>query len=395
MREVVIASACRTGLGKFQGCLASAKATDVVAAGVAEAIRRAGVKPGQVDEVLMGVVLQSGLGQNPARQALIGAGIPSTVGATTINKVCGSGLKSVMIAAQAIKAEDADVIVAGGMENMSQCPYLVRSARNGFRLGHGQIDDAMVADGLWDVYNDYHMGNTAELAAKEYGVSREAQDEYALKSQQKASEAQKAGRFSKEIFHFEVKARKKSFEFSEDEGIRHDISLEGLAKLRPAFVRDGGSVTAGNASTINDGASALVLTHREYARAHDLPILASIEGYATGGMDPQWVMMAPVPAVESLLKKTETSKDQVDLFEINEAFAAAAVAVTQKLDLDLQKVNVNGGAIALGHPIGASGARILTTLLYALEDRNLSTGVAALCLGGGNAVAMQVKRSQS
>jgi acetyl-CoA C-acetyltransferase len=395
MREVVIASACRTGLGKFQGSLASVKATELGAAAVREALQRAGVNPDQVDEVLMGVVLQAGLGQNPARQALIGAGIPSSVGATTINKVCGSGLKSVMMAAQAIKAGDADLIVAGGMENMSQSPYLVRSARNGFRLGHGQIDDSMVADGLWDVYNDYHMGNTAELAAKEYGISREAQDEYALKSQKKASAAHEAGRFAKEIFPFEVKLKKKSFEFSEDEGIRHDISLEGLAKLRPAFVRDGGTVTAGNASTINDGASALVLTHRDYARSHNLPILASIEGYATGGMDPEWVMMAPVPAVETLLKKTGTNRDQIDLFEINEAFAAASVAVTQKLELDLSKVNVNGGAIALGHPIGASGARILTTLLFALEDRNLSTGIAALCLGGGNAVAMQVKRSQS
>ena len=392
MSKVVIASACRTAMGKFQGSLSSIKATNLGAMVVKEAIERAKVRPEWIDEVIMGVVLQAGLGQNPARQALIHAGIPNSVGATTINKVCGSGLKSVMLAAQAIKAGDAKCIIAGGMENMSQAPYMLRKARNGFRMGHGNMEDLMVADGLWDVYNDFHMGNTAELVSQEYGITREEQDAYALASQNKASQAQKDGIFEKEIVSVEVKSRKSSFLFDTDEGIRHDASLGGFAKLRPAFVKDGGTVTAGNASTINDGASALVVCCSEFAKEKNLSVLAEIKSYATGGMAPEWVMMAPVPAIQSALEKAKLSTEQIDLYEINEAFAAASIAIGKKLDLDMQKVNVNGGAIALGHPIGASGARILTTLIHAMEQRRAKLGLAGLCLGGGNAVAMVIEK---
>ena len=393
MSKVVIASACRTAMGKFQGSLSTVKSTDLGAVVVKEAIQRANIQPEWVDEVIMGTVLQAGLGQNPARQALIHAGIPNSVAATTINKVCGSGLKSVMLAAQAIKAGDAKCIVAGGMENMSQAPYMLRKARNGFRMGHGHMEDLMVADGLWDVYNDFHMGNTAELVSKEYDISREAQDAYALSSQNKASQAQKEGKFDKEIVGVEVKSRKSSFLFDTDEGIRHDASLEGFAKLRPAFVKDGGSVTAGNASTINDGASALVVCSSDFAEDKQLPVLAEIKSYATSGMAPEWVMMAPVPAIQSALEKAGLDSAQIDLFEINEAFAAASIAIGKKLDLDMQKVNVNGGAIAIGHPIGASGARILTTLIHAMEQRQAKLGLAGLCLGGGNAVAIVIEKN--
>ena len=392
MNKVVIASACRTAMGKFQGSLSTVKSTDLGAVVVKEAIQRANIQPDWVDEVIMGTVLQAGLGQNPARQALIHAGIPNSVAATTINKVCGSGLKSVMLAAQAIKAGDAQCIIAGGMENMSQAPYMLRKARNGFRMGHGHMEDLMVADGLWDVYNDFHMGNTAELVSKEYEISREAQDAYALSSQNKASKAQKEGKFEKEIVGVEVKSRKKSYLFDTDEGIRHDASIEGFAKLRPAFVKDGGSVTAGNASTINDGASALVVCSSDFAEDKQLPVLAEIKSYATSGMAPEWVMMAPVPAIQSALEKAGLKHTEIDLYEINEAFAAASIAIGRKLDLDMQKVNVNGGAIAIGHPIGASGARILTTLIHAMEQRQAKFGVAGLCLGGGNAVAMVIEK---
>ena len=393
MSKVVIASACRTAMGKFQGSLSTVKSTDLGAVVVKEAIQRANIQPEWVDEVIMGTVLQAGLGQNPARQALIHAGIPNSVAATTINKVCGSGLKSVMLAAQAIKAGDAKCIVAGGMENMSQAPYMLRKARNGFRMGHGHMEDLMVADGLWDVYNDFHMGNTAELVSKEYDISREAQDAYALSSQNKASQAQKEGKFDKEIVGVEVKSRKSSFLFDTDEGIRHDASLEGFAKLRPAFVKDGGSVTAGNASTINDGASALVVCSSDFAEDKQLPVLAEIKSYATSGMAHEWVMMAPVPAIQSALEKANLDSAQIDLFEINEAFAAASIAIGKKLDLDMQKVNVNGGAIAIGHPIGASGARILTTLIHTMEQRQAKLGLAGLCLGSGNAVAIVIEKN--
>lgn len=394
MRELVIVSACRTAIGKFQGTLATVNAPKLGSVVIKEALKRAGCKTDMVDEVLMGVVLQAGMGQNPARQALIQAGVPETVGATTINKVCGSGLKAVMMAAQAIRAEDANLIVAGGMENMSLSPYLLRKARSGFRLGHGSIDDSMVADGLWDVYNDFHMGNTAELVAKEYSISRSEQDFYAASSQNKASRAQKDGLFQKEITPVEIQGRKETITFDTDEGIRHDATPEGLGSLKPAFQPGTGTVTAGNASTINDGASALIITHREFAKQQGLPILATIKGYATGGMAPEWVMMAPVPAIHNVLNKTGHTLAEIDLFEINEAFAAASIGLIRKLELDESKVNVNGGAIALGHPIGASGARILTTLLYAMEQRDKKLGLAALCLGGGNAVAMIVQRGE-
>ncbi len=394
MREIVIASACRTPMGKFQGGLCSVKATELGAHVIKHALLRAKAKPEQVDEVIMGNVLQAGLGQNPARQAARLAQIPDSVGAFTVNKVCGSGLKAIMLAAQAIKAGDADLIVAGGMENMSQSPYILRKGRDGLRMGHGQIEDSMVSDGLWDVYNDFHMGSTAELAAREHKISREMQDEYALNSQLKAAKALADGALQAEIEAFEVVGRKGSTLVSEDEGIRGESTLESLSKLRPAFEKDG-SVTAGNASTINDGAAALVITHREHAKKLGLKIMASVEGYSTGGMAPEWVMMAPVDAIQKLLEKTGRSADEIDLFEINEAFAAASCAIAQELKLNPEKINVHGGAIALGHPIGASGARILTTLLYALERHEKSIGLAGLCLGGGNAVAMIVKREEA
>ena len=392
MSRVVIASACRTAMGKFQGSLSNIKATDLGAIVVKEAMQRAKIQPEWVDEVIMGTVLQAGLGQNPARQALIHAGIPNTVGATTINKVCGSGLKSVMLAAQAIKAGDAQCIIAGGMENMSMAPYMLRKARTGFRMGHGNMEDVMVADGLWDVYNDFHMGNTAELVSNEYDITREEQDAYALASQNKAKAAQKAGKFNTEIVGVEVKSRKESFVFDSDEGIRHDASVESLAKLKPAFVRDGGTVTAGNASTINDGASAVVVCDLKFAQKNNLPVLGEIKSYATAGMAPEWVMMAPVPAIQAALQKAQINIGNVDLFEINEAFAAASIAIGRKLELDMNKVNVNGGAIALGHPIGASGTRILTTLLHAMQQKEAKIGLAGLCLGGGNAVAMIIEK---
>ncbi len=391
MREVVIVSACRTALGKFQGILAPLRASELGAKVIEESLIRAGLGAESVDEVIFGTVLQAGQGQNPARQAAIYAGIPNTVGSVTINKVCGSGLKAVMMGAQAIKAGDAHVIMAGGMESMSNAPYLLRQARGGFRMGHVQSEDSMVSDGLWDIYNNYHMGNTAELVAKEYGVSREDQDRYALTSQKKAFMAQSEGLFSDEIVTVNVSTRKETIEFKSDEGIRPDTTMDSLTKLRPAFQKDG-SVTAGNASTINDGAAAILLTSREFAKAHGLKILGSIKAYSTGGMAPEWVMMAPVVAIEKLLKNANLQVSDIDLFEINEAFAAASVAITRKLSLPEEKINVHGGSIALGHPIGASGARVLTTLLYALKRHNKHRGLAGLCLGGGNAVAMIVER---
>ncbi|MBW7876292.1 MAG: acetyl-CoA C-acetyltransferase [Candidatus Cloacimonetes bacterium] len=391
MREVVIVSACRTALGKFMGTLAPLRASELGAKVIEESLKRAGIPNDSIDEVIMGTVLQAGQGQNPARQAAIYAGIPNTVGSVTINKVCGSGLKAVMMGAQAIKAGDAHVIMAGGMESMSNAPYLLRQARGGFRMGHVQTEDCMVSDGLWDIYNNYHMGNTAELVAKEYQISREEQDRYALNSQKKAYMAQSEGLFKDEIVKVDIATRKESIEFLSDEGIRPETSMESLSRLKPAFQKDG-SVTAGNASTINDGASALLLCSREYAKAHGLTVLASIKAYSTGGMAPEWVMMAPVVAIEKLLKSAGLNVSDIDLFEINEAFAVASVAITRKLNLPEEKVNVHGGAIALGHPIGASGARVLTTLLYALKRHNKHKGLAGLCLGGGNAVAMIVER---
>jgi acetyl-CoA C-acetyltransferase len=391
MSDAFILSGCRTAIGKFQGALAPLTAPRLGAVAVKEALKRAKVEPGHVDEVVMGNVLQAGVGQNPARQAAIFAGIPPSVPPFTVNKVCGSGLKAVMLAAQAIKAGDAQVVVAGGMESMSNAPYLLRKAREGYRLGNGELTDSLVADGLWDVYNDFHMGNTAELVCREKGVTREQQDAFACESQRRAVAAQNAGKFTKEIVPVELKGRKgETTLFDRDEGPRADTTLESLAKLRPAFDKNG-SVTPGNASTINDGAAALVVASEKRAKEIGAKPVARITGYAAGGLPPEWVMMAPVEAVKNLWKKIGAGRNDFDLYELNEPFAAASVAVMRDLELDPATVNVHGGAVALGHPIGASGARILVTLIHALQDRGKRRGLAGLCLGGGNAVALAIE----
>ncbi len=391
--DCFLISATRTAIGAFQGGLSKKRAPELGAVVIAEAIRRAGISAENLDEVIMGCVLQAGVGQNPARQAAIGAGVPDRLGAFTVNKVCGSGLKAVMLACQAIRAGDADLLVAGGMESMTNAPFLLPDARRGQRLGHGKLLDAMVFDGLWDVYEDFHMGMTGELVADEYKVDREAQDAYALESHRRAAAAMTAGKFSDEIVAVEIAQRKgDAIQFDSDEGPRADATLEGFAKLRPAFKREGGSVTAGNASSINDGASALIVASGRKVKELGLTPLARVTGYATGGTEPKWVMMAPVQAARLLEEKTGKKTVDYDLVELNEAFSVAACAVCDQLELDREKVNVNGGAVALGHPIGASGARILTTLLYAMADRGAQTGMASLCLGGGNAVALAVER---
>lgn len=391
MGKPVLVSACRTPLGKFQGGLSSFRAAELGAIVVREAITRAGVDAADVDEVLMGTVLQAGQGQNPARQAALHGGCPESVAACTINKVCGSGLKTVMLAAQAIKAGDLKCAVAGGMESMSKAPYMLPQARTGQRLGHGELVDSLVADGLWDVYSDQHMGNTAELVAKEYGVTREDQDAWALRSHQHAVAAQEASKFDAEIVSVEVRGRKGDTTIVDrDEGPRGDTKLEKLAKLRPVFQKDG-TVTAGNASTINDGASALVVADEDWALERGLKPRARITGYATGGLAPEWVLMAPEVAFQRLCSLTGFGLQDFDLLEINEAFSSQMVALVRKLELDESKVNVHGGGVSLGHPIGCSGARVLTSLLHALEDRGQKTGAAALCLGGGNAVALSIE----
>ena len=390
-REVVIASAVRTPIGRFQGGLSSLTAVQLGTTAAKAAIERAGIAPEQIEEVIMGNVLPAGLGQNPARQVLIHAGVPETVGAYTINKVCGSGLKAVMLAAQAIKAGDLDVALAGGMESMSNAPYLLPSARDGQRLGHGKMIDSMINDGLWDVFNDFHMGNTGELVANKYEIARETQDDYAVQSHRKAVEAMEAGRFKDEIVGVEVPRRKKDpILVDSDENPRSDTTLESLARLRPAFDKEG-SVTAGNASSINDGASALVVMSADKARELGVTPLARIVEYTTAGLAPEWVMMTPVPATRKLFERTGWSPADVDLFEFNEAFSVQACAVTKDLNVDQAKVNVNGGAVALGHPIGCSGARILTTLIYALKQRDLNRGIASLCMGGGNGLAIGIE----
>ena len=393
MARPVIVSACRTAIGRFQGGLAPLSASQLGGVVVAEALSRSGVPAEQVDEVLMGNVLQAGLGQNPARQSLRLAGIPDSSAAVTINKVCGSGLKSVMLAAQAIKAGDLQVAVAGGMESMSNTPYYLPDARRGQRLGHAKAVDGIVWDGLWDHYNDFHMGNTAEMVAEKYGVSREDQDAYAAESHRRAVAAQQAGQFDSEIVTVEVPQRKKDpLQFRVDEGPRADSTVEALAKLRPAFQRDGGTVTAGNASSINDGASALLVCDEEYAKANGLKPIAAIKGYATGGLAPEWVMMAPEVATKKLCAMLDCNAQDFDLVEMNEAFAVQMVALQRQLEVDPARWNVNGGAIALGHPIGCSGARVLTTLLYAMQQHDKENGLVGLCLGGGNAVVMAVER---
>lgn len=391
MHEPVILSAVRTPIGKFLGSLSSLSAPRMGALVVAEAIRRAGVSPDAVDEVIMGNVLAAGLGQNPARQAALFGGLPPSVGAVTVNKVCGSGLKAVMMAAQAVRLGDEDIVVAGGMESMTRAPFLLEKGRTGYRLGHGELVDSVIRDGLWDVYNDYHMGNTGEVVATEYNISREEQDAWAVGSHTKALAAMDEGRFKAEILPLEIKGRKGDVTLVEnDEAPRRGTSMESLAKLRPVFQKDG-TVTAGNAPGLNDGAAATVVTSAATAGKLGCQPLARIIGYATAGLEPRLVMMAPEAAVKKLAARIGWSLDEVDLFEFNEAFSVQQVAVARALEIPAEKVNVNGGAVALGHPIGASGARVLTTLLYALKDRGKKRGVAALCLGGGNAVAMAVE----
>jgi acetyl-CoA C-acetyltransferase len=392
-REAVIVSAVRTPVGKFMGSLKGFAATDLGAIVVRESVRRAGVALEDVDEVIMGCVIQAGLGQNPARQAALRGGLLPAVSAVTVNKVCGSGLKAVMMAAQGIQLGDTDVVVAGGMESMSNAPYLIPKAREGYRLGNGVLLDSMIHDGLWDAYNDYHMGCTGEVVSQKFSVSREEQDEYALNSHRKAAAAIRTGKFKDEIVPVEIPQRKgPPVVFDTDETVREDTSLEALGKLKPAFQKDGGTVTAGNAPGVNDGASAVVVTSTDRAKALGMEPLARIVGQATSGVEPELVMMAPVEAITRVLRKAGWSLDEVDLIELNEAFSVQAVAITKELGLDPARLNVNGGAVALGHAIGQSGSRLLTTMLYELKRRDAHRGVISLCLGGGNAVAMAVER---
>jgi acetyl-CoA C-acetyltransferase len=384
-------SACRTAIGEFQGSLAGLSAPQMGALVIRESVKRAGIEAGQVDEVLMGNVVQAGVGQAPARQAMIHGGIPDSVSAMTVNKVCGSGLKAVMLAAQAIRAGDADIIVAGGMESMSNAPYFLPKARTGYRLGHGELVDGMIHDGLWDSFNNFHMGVAAELIAKKFNVTREDQDRFSMESHQKAAKAQADGSFRDEILPVMIPQRKGDPKcFCVDERVRPDTTMETLAKLKPAFQKDG-TVTAGNAPGLNDGASAVVVMSGAAVGRTGVKPLARIEGYATGGVAPEMVFYAPVIAVRKLAEKLGCKTNSWDLVEANEAFAAQAIVDAKELGWDPAALNVRGGAVALGHPIGASGARVLTTLLYALRDRKKKSGLATLCLGGGNAVALSIE----
>ena len=390
-RDAVIVSAVRTPSGRFLGSLKSLPATELGAIVVREAVRRAGIDPTLVDECIMGNVLSAGLGQAPARQAALRGGLSDHVAALTINKVCGSGLKAVMLAAQGIAAGDADIVVAGGMESMSNAPYLLSQAREGYRLGHGQVVDSMIKDGLWCSFEQQHMGNAGEVIATEFSVSRADQDRYAFDSQQKAAAATEAGRFRDEIVPIEIAAKKGApITLTRDESIRADTTVEGLATLSPAFRADG-SVTAGNAPPVSDGAAALVVMSAERAASLGVTPLARIAGQATSGLAPKYLLMTPVEAVRRVATKVGWTLNEIGLFELNEAFSVQAVAVLRDLGIDPGRVNVNGGAVALGHPIGASGARILTTLLYAMRSRQVARGVATLCLGGGNGVALAVE----
>ena len=391
-RDIVVASAVRTPIGAFQGALADLSGPKLGAIAIADALKRAGLKNDEVDEVIMGCVLPAGQGQAPARQASLFAGLPQKVPCTTINKVCGSGMKAVMMAAQAISAGDAEIIVAGGFESMSNAPYYLTKARTGYRLGHGQLVDGVIKDGLWDVYNDFHMGNAAELCAKDLNISRSAQDEYARMSYERAQKAATDGKFAKEIVTVEVPARKgPPVKVSADEEpLKSDLSKMG--GLKPAFQPDGGTVTAANASKLNDGASALVVMSADEAKKRGLTPLAKITGFSSAAQAPEWFTTAPVAAVQTLLKKTNLRKDQIDLWEVNEAFAVVALAFAERMNVSTDRMNVNGGAVSLGHPIGASGARILTTLIHAMIDRNVKTGCATICIGGGEATAMLLER---
>jgi acetyl-CoA C-acetyltransferase len=393
--DAVIISACRTPVGKFQGSLSDFSAPQLGAIVVREAAKRANLDPAQVDECIMGNVVSAGLGQNPARQAAIFGGLTPATGAMTINKVCGSGLKAVALAAQAVQTENSSIVVAGGMESMTNAPYLLPQARKGYRLGNAQVIDSMVHDGLWDIYNDYHMGITGENVADKYGITREEQDEFALNSHRKALAAIKECRFKSQVVPVEIPAKKKGAPptiFDKDESPREDTTIEVLRSLKPAFKKDG-TVTAGNAPGVNDGAAAVVVTSAKRAQQLGAKPMVRIVAQATSGVEPKWVMMAPVGAVQQIWQKTGWKNEDVDLYELNEAFSVQALGVMRELKLNPEKVNVNGGAVAIGHPIGASGARVLVTLIYEMIRRDVKRGIAALCLGGGNAVAMAVERS--
>jgi acetyl-CoA C-acetyltransferase len=391
MRDVVIVSAVRTPVGKFQGALAEMSAVELGAVVVREAAHRAGISASAVEECLMGCVLPAGLGQNPARQAALKGGLADTVAAMTINMVCGSGLKAVALAAHAIGEGDAEIVVAGGMESMSNAPYLLPGARRGLRMGDGAVVDSMVKDGLWCACEDFHMGMTGELVAEKHGITREMQDAYALESHRKAAAAWREGRFDAEVVPVAVPGRKGVTMFSRDESVREDASLEALAALKPAFKKDG-TVTAGNAPAVNDAAAALVVMSAAKAKELGLKPMVTIRAQAMSGVAPRWVMLAPVTGVQKVLHKAGWSLDEVDMFELNEAFSVQALGVMKELGLDASRVNVNGGAVAIGHPIGASGARVLVTLIHEMIRRDVRRGVAALCLGSGNSVALAVER---
>jgi len=393
MKEAVIVSAVRIPVGKFQGSLQPFSAPQLGALVVREAVRRASLDAVQIDECIMGCVIQAGLGQNPARQAAIFGGLPPEVGALTINEVCGSGLKAVALAAQGIQTGDADIVVAGGMESMTNAPYLLSQARSGYRMGNGSLVDSMIHDGLWDVYNNFHMGTAAEMVAARYGISREEQDAFAAESHCRASAAIAQGVFRDEILRVEIPASRKGESprvFDADEAVRPETNVETLARLKPAFKEDG-TVTAGNAPGVSDGAAALVVTSAERAQALDLKPMAIIRAQATSGREPEWFSLAPIDAVRKVAVKAGWALGEVELFELNEAFSVQALVVIRELGLDPARVNVHGGAVAIGHPIGASGARVLVTLLYAMRRYGKSKGIAALCLGGGNAVALAVE----
>jgi acetyl-CoA C-acetyltransferase len=391
MNEVVITAAVRTGVGKFGGSIAKVSAADLGAHVIKALLARSGVQPHQISEVIMGQVLTAGVGQNPARQALIHAGLPDAVPGMTIGKVCGSGLKATHLAAQAIKCGDAEIIIAGGQENMSAAPHVLQGSRDGFRMGDAKLIDSMIVDGLWDAFNNYHMGATAENVAKKYDISRREQDEFAAASQQKAEAAQKAGRFKAEIAPLDIVTRKGTTVFDSDEYIRAGTTAEALGELKPAFSKDG-TVTAGNASGINDGAAAVMMMSAQKAEELGLKPLARVRAYSSAGVDPKIMGMGPVPAAQLCLKKAGWTHQDLDLMEINEAFAAQAIGVNRQMGWDTSKINVNGGAIAIGHPIGASGCRILVTLLHEMIRRDAKKGLASLCIGGGMGVALAIER---
>jgi len=391
MNEVVITAAVRSGVGKFNGAIGKVPAAELGAQIIRALLARSNVQPEQISEVIMGQVLTAGVGQNPARQALIRAGLPDSVPGMTIGKVCGSGLKATHLAAQAIKCGDADIVIAGGQENMSASPHILQGSRDGFRMGDAKLIDSMIVDGLWDVYNNYHMGMTAENVAKKYEISRREQDEFAAASQQKAEAAQKAGRFKAEIAPIEIVSRKATTSFDTDEYIRAGTTVDALGELKPAFTKDG-TVTAGNASGINDGAAAVLMMSARRASELGLKPLASIRAYSSAGVDPKFMGLGPVPASQLCLKKAGWTHQDLDLMEINEAFAAQAIAVNRQMGWNTAKINVNGGAIAIGHPIGASGCRILVTLLHEMIRRDAHKGLASLCIGGGMGVALAIER---